>query len=75
MTIEHPDGSVRVLIVRRSDGVYAYRLQWRSVPMAIADPDSDDWGPAGPDCGLYDSADTAETEARQRVAWLKAGFH
>lgn len=37
--------------------------------------DGDYWGPQGLDCGIYDTADTAETEAMQRVGWLKAGFH
>jgi len=34
-----------------------------------------EWGPMSIDAGVYDSVDTAEAEARQRVAWLKDLFH
>jgi hypothetical protein len=79
-TLESFDGRERVLISRRPDGTYTYRRQWLSAASPDNDPDSaidtsgeryGTWGPAGPDCGIYDSADTAETEARQRVPWLK----
>jgi hypothetical protein len=70
--LERSDGQERVVISRRADGVYTYRHQ-------LIDPeranDEDPWGRPGPECGLYDSSDTAETEAMQRVEWLKAGFH
>lgn len=75
MILEHPDGSERVVILRRADGIYSYGMQWRSQSPLTVDANHGDWGPIGPDCGLYDSADTAETEARQRIAWLKAQFH
>jgi hypothetical protein len=64
--ILHPDGGMRVIIVRRADGRFTYRRQERNGP---------DWGPATVDSGVYDSADTAEIEARQREPWLKARFH
>lgn len=64
--IVHPAGTVRVIIVRRVDGRFTYRRQERS---------GLDWGPATIDAGVYDSADTAETEARQREDWLKSLFH
>jgi hypothetical protein len=74
------DGSERVLISRRPDGTYTYQRQWRSAMLPNSNPDSpivdasevrqEAWGPAGPDCGIYDSADTAESEARQRIPWL-----
>ena len=84
-TFESPDGRQRVLISRRPDGVYTYRRQWLSATLPNDDPDnpigqtSDErdgpWGPPGPDCGIYDSPDTAETEARLRVPWLRQQFN
>ena len=67
------DGTQRVAIYVRADGRFTYRFQWAE-PRAVVGPDPL-WGPMGPDCGIYDSADSAEDEAMQRVAWLKAGFH
>ena len=64
--IPHPNGTLRVIIVRRADGKFTYRRQEKS---------GSDWGAATVDAGVYDSADTAEIEARQRVSWLKARFH
>jgi hypothetical protein len=61
-----PAGQARVLIIRREDGRYTYRRQNREAL---------DWGPQTIDAGVYDSPDTAETEARQRVAWLRKLFH
>ena len=61
-----PDGTLRVIIVRRADGRFTYRQQeWGE----------GDWGPATIDAGVYDSIDTAEAEARQREPWLRALFH
>ncbi|ESQ75194.1 hypothetical protein [Asticcacaulis sp. AC402] len=64
--LDKPGGNERVLILRRADGAFSYALQWRQ---------DGEWSKIGFDVGIYDSADTAETEAMQRVAWLKAGFH
>lgn len=64
--IDHPLGGKRVIIVRRSDGFFTYRWQERC---------GGDWGPASIDAGVYDSAETAEIEARQRQGWLKDLFH
>jgi len=61
-----PAGGNRVTIVRRSDGRFSYRRQEKR---------DGSWGPPTVDSGVYDSADTAEIEARQRVPWLKALFH
>ena len=55
-------GQNRVLIVQRSDGRYTYRMQLRQ---------ADGWGAAGPDCGIYVSAEMAESEAHARVWWLR----
>ena len=62
----HPEGTDKVLIVRRRDGRFTFRTQRR---------DGLDWGPQTIDAGVYDSPLTAETEARQRVDWMKARFH
>lgn len=61
-----PAGQERVVIIRREDGRFTYRQQ---------DRDGLGWGPQTIDAGIYDSPDTAETEARQRVAWLRKLFH
>lgn len=63
--ISHPSGVKRVLLLRRADGRFTYRWQER---------DGSAWGPMSIDAGIYDSAKTAETEARQRVSWLKDLF-
>lgn len=60
--------SRRVLVVRRADGLYSYRLQWaEQLDGQVA------WGGPGPYCGLYDSQETAEAEALGRVVWFKVG--
>jgi hypothetical protein len=61
-----PDGENRVVIVRRQDGRFTYRRQSRT---------RDGWTSPTIDAGVYESPETAETEARQRVAWLRALFH
>lgn len=55
--------NARVQIVLRTDGFFTYRISARL---------AEGWGPSGPDVGVYDSADTAEAEARRRVWWLSA---
>ena len=70
---ESPDGDQRVIIFRRVDGNFTFRKQWAD-PSVLTGPDFG-WGTLGPDCGIYGSCDTAETEAMQRIAWLRAGFH
>ena len=62
----HPEGIAKVLIIRRADGRFTYRRQER---------DGLGWGPQTIDAGVYDSPLTAETEARQRVDWMKGLFH
>jgi hypothetical protein len=64
-TLTRPDGLERVLVVRRTDGLATYRRQW-------ADPASGQWASPGPDCGLYDTVEMAEAEARSKVWWLAA---
>jgi hypothetical protein len=63
------DGQQRVVVIRRADGLYTFRYQW-AAPNVNAP-----WGPMGPDCGVYDSVDTAETEAMLRTDWLNESFH
>ena len=64
-TIDHPFGTRRVIIVRRADGRFAYRWQNRC---------GSGWSAASIDAGVYNSAETAEMEARQREQWLKDLF-
>ncbi len=59
------DASKRVLIVERADGAFTYRVEFLG---AGSEP------VAGPDCGIYDSAETAEAEARSRVPSLNEVF-
>ena len=73
--LESPDGAERVLILQRQDGAFTYRRQWRSETSQPVSDDEENWSAPGPDCGIYDALDTAESEARQRVPWLKAQFH
>lgn len=63
-TITDPTGEHRVHIVLRPDGVYSYRLEF----LVITDAGTV-WGGHGPYCGLYDSAETAQSEAVLRVWW------
>lgn len=53
--------SERVMIEEREDGVVTSRMQWKW---------RNGWGTPGPECGLYDSLETAESEARGRIVWL-----
>jgi hypothetical protein len=64
----HPDGKQRVLIVRRSNGAYGFEEEKLS-----DEPGEMYWLPLSqvPLC-ICDSAATAEREARNSVAWLKA---
>ena len=60
-TLTAPSLEERALIVRRADGAYSYRRQWLH---------HNRWGAIGPYCGIYDSEETAEAEARGRIPWL-----
>ena len=55
-------GNNRVHILRRSDGAYTYRHQFR---------EKGEWGALGPVAGFYDSLETAEAEIRARVWWMR----
>jgi hypothetical protein len=66
--IENQAGTERVVIRKRLDGRYTYHREFR-------DGVNGGWSIPGPDCGIYESALTAEAEARQRVAWLRAQSH
>lgn len=56
-----PDDQEQVGISKRDDATYTFQRRWR---------DGADWGPFGPERGIYDCALTAETEAMQQVPWL-----
>jgi len=62
-TLTRSDGLERALIVIRADGLATYRRQ-------TMDSASGRWKASGPDCGLYDSVESAEAEARARIWWL-----
>lgn len=64
-TLTNDAGDERVTIVRRKAGVFAYRREWHG---------EGSWSGAL-DLGLYDFADTAETEARMRIDGLVPAFH
>jgi len=64
-TLVGRDESKRVLIVERGDGAFTYRVEFR-----VADGEPS----VGPDCGIYDSAEAAESEARSRVSDLNEVF-
>ena len=55
--------NAQIQIVRRADGYFTFRKRIRL---------SGGWSEPGPGLGIYDSAETAELEARQRVWWLAA---
>ena len=60
--IENDDGTRCIRIVRRWVGLYSYVQVSYDLPEIAGLP--------GPYCGVYDSAETAEREARARVPWL-----
>lgn len=63
-TFSRPDNIERILVVERDDGLFTYQKQFAERGGA--------WGSPGPACGLYDSAETTLSEAKQRVWWLQA---
>jgi hypothetical protein len=73
ITIESADGRERVVICRRTDGNFTYRRQWADASVVTGRDFG--WGALGPEAGIYDSRETAELEAMQRVPWLRANFH
>lgn len=58
-----PDKAFQVVIYRTESGVYSYAKRWW-------DKEREDYGALGPACGFYDSAATAEEEARRRTEGL-----
>lgn len=60
-SITKADGLEQVIISNRDDGTFTYQKRWRN---------GAEWGPLGPECGVYDTALTAETEAMLREHWL-----
>ncbi len=78
-TFTGPDKQKRVLIVRRSDGSFSYRLQerenpkyktWGDHPWPYGFEREVGWNLPGPCCGIYDSAEIAVWEALCWVEWL-----
>jgi len=63
-TLSRSDNLERIVVVERDDGLFTYQKQ-------VAERDGA-WGSPGPACGVYDSPETALSEARLRVWWLRA---
>jgi hypothetical protein len=74
-TLTHPDGLRRVHIVERTSGQFGYEVE--ECVRVYEDPSYPDekcWVPNGQyPLSICDSAETAEREARGRVAWLNDG--
>ncbi len=72
-TLTHPDGARRVPIVQRPDGLYGYEIEeFRREEVEFRREPIEYWLPVSrPPIGIFDSAATAEREARSNVAWLK----
>jgi hypothetical protein len=75
--LDRPGGCERVLLVIRNDGNYTFQRQWLSGPSDSGNRDLSDgklntWGAPGPDCGIYESIEGAEQEARLRIDWLQS---
>ena len=65
--ITSSDGRHRVLIVQRADGAFSVRRHWLTEA-----PQEEGWGQMGPYPGVYDSPETAESEAFARIQWPEA---
>ena len=65
--IYNADKKRRVIIYRNDSGTYGYAQEYFS-----EDPFEMCWIPSGGEVvGFYDSAETAEIEARGNIDWLK----
>jgi hypothetical protein len=68
-TMVRPDGERRVEIVQRDDGLFSFAEDMRALTYD-GDPC---WTSAWPSPSpIFDSAETAEAEARARIDWLAA---
>jgi hypothetical protein len=74
--LERSDGCERVLLVIRNDGNYTFQRQWWSGAFEsgrdLSDGKLNTWSAPGPDCGIYESIEGAEQEARLRIDWLQS---
>jgi hypothetical protein len=82
-TIESLDRQEHVIIVRRPDGPYSFRRQWRAVeprkyPAPTIWPDGfapeAGWDPPAGHSGLYDGPETAKWEALCKEALCKVDW-
>ena len=64
--LAHPDRKNRVLIVRRQNGMFGFEAEkWSDEPLELC------WMRSTQNpFGLFDSAETAEREARAHIGWL-----
>jgi hypothetical protein len=58
-SLSNPGGKWRLVVVQREDGNFTYRMQMLAGLI---------WGPSGMDAGVYDTAETAEHEARAKLS-------
>jgi hypothetical protein len=54
-----PVSDFRIVIYGLPEGLFTFSKQWRNESL-------DSFGTLGPKCGIYDSIETAENEARLR---------
>jgi hypothetical protein len=72
-TLSHPDGQRRVLIVQRTNGLYGYEIEeFRREQTEFRREPLEYWMRFGQvPFSIFDSVETAEREARDRVPWLR----
>ena len=75
-TLLHPDGKLHVLIIQRDNGLFGFEEeQLVRVYDEKLYPDCDEmvWAPSRQrsSFGIFDSPETAEREARNRIPWLR----
>lgn len=71
--LDVPGENVQVVVYRTSTSQFSFAKRWWDNKLG-------EYGELGPACGLYDSAETAEREARLRTVGLtplpdKDSFH
>jgi hypothetical protein len=72
-TLTHPDGQRRVLIVQRTNGLYGYEIEeFRLENVEFRHEPLEYWVSLSQvPFAIFDTAETAEREARHDIAWLK----
>jgi hypothetical protein len=69
--VVHPDGTERLTIYRRPEGVYEYALEGFFVTdIPEYEVHREYWAPIGHDSGLFDSIGTAKRDAAVLYPWV-----